>query len=181
MQVLVTSAVILVIACSLLKEVEATRIRLSLNSLHEANMTTRKVSSTLYQTPCKKDGKINLPDGIKEFKEEVKGELKNIKGCKFYSSPDITAKINELVELPIVGTTFKAKEFLDMFVKNEKPIYIFGGAVRDLLMGKPVEDIKDIDAETSYDLKEVLKLCEATFNSKEDLKLCHELERIKFF
>ncbi len=66
MQVLVTSAVVLVIACSLLKEVEATRIRLSLNSLHEANMTTRKVSSTLYQTPCKKDGKINFPDGIKK-------------------------------------------------------------------------------------------------------------------
>ncbi len=55
----------------------------------------------------------------------MKGELKNIKGCKFYSSPDITAKINELVELPIEGTTVKAKEFWICLFKMRNQYYIF--------------------------------------------------------
>ncbi len=171
MKALTTITVALVTTCSLLGEVQSTEMKVKVYLLDNSNIT--RVSTVMFEAPCK-DDKVN----DKELKEVIVGNIKNSElsdlhklreQTKFYSSVEVSKDIVTLIEKKVVGTEHSALEFINKMIEEKCNVYLLGGAVRDVLMGK-MEQVNDIDIDTNCDVNKIDEVCKKHFDNKHCFK-----------
>ncbi len=102
----------------------------------------------------------------KYYNKKLYALVKRRPEVKFYKSDTAFQQLSQALDKVLPGTRTTAGKFLAELRRNGCPTYIFGGAVRDTLLGR---DSKDIDAETDCELKIVADICIKAFGKK----LCH--------
>ena len=65
------------------------------------------------------------------------------------------------------------KRLYDVFAEAGRELYLVGGAVRDLLLGSPLESLDDLDFCTDARPDETLSLLRSAGLSTYDLSLIH--------
>ena len=120
---------------------------------------------------------MNLKPACKDLKEVDQKHLekvsryyaliKNRPEVKFYISKTALDQLGLALNKQLPGTENTAGDFLEEVRKSGCPTYIFGGAVRDTLLGL---DSKDIDVETDCKSGKIIQLCKKKFGGQ----LCHQ-------
>ncbi len=102
----------------------------------------------------------------KYYNKKLYALVKRRPEVKFYKSDTAFQQLSQALDKVLPGTRTTAGEFLTELRRNGCPTYIYGGAVRDTLLGR---DSKDIDAETDCRPQSVAAICMKAFGRD----LCH--------
>ena len=152
------AAVLLV--CLFFVMTESTRIKIPLQDCYSTT-----ASSMAFDKGC--DDKIEQNEVPKQL-EKLKKHREEV---KFFKSDNAAEKLGADLNRTLPGTTRSAGEFLTKLRDKGCHTYIFGGAVRDALLGV---DSKDIDAETDCEPAHVVNICREAFKNE---NLCHRYRK----
>ena len=155
--ILKMSGAAILLVCLFFVMAESTRIKIPLQDRYST-----MASSMTFDKGC--DDKIEQNKVPKQL-EKLKQRRAEV---KFFKSDNAAEKLEADLNRILPGTTTTAGAFLAKLREKKCPTYIFGGAVRDALLGV---DSKDIDAETDCKPSKVAAICKEAFKNK---NLCHQ-------